>query len=597
MAPNPEEVCSSARTHMGVRGLARQMFAKLREGCAGGTPMVTLPEQRPTRAQIAATAHPKAATAAEGSVANATRSDLGSARATAVAERDSRWGDRALDPLAFIPERVNSQIAQRYKIDKHEIGAGGYGKVFVAEDREIKGRRVAIKKVSALRRSRREEFKREAAVMKMLDHPNICKLLETYDCGESVFLVMEYCDGGNLLDRIFHGASKTRHSGLSEDMCANIIRQIAGALDHAHARGIAHRDLKPENVCLIDTPVADPHSAPSKRRATKKAAKPKTHVKVIDWGLSAYFQHNLRCMRSNVGSVAYAAPEVLEGSSKSDGYTSACDIWSLGVLTYVSLSGRFPFSGSNSSEQVGNIRSGHFSFAGAEWSDVSGIAKDFVSSCLRRDPSTRPTASTTMEHRWLRREVEMSHVDAVNAKRVLKSLWQSSVEGYPLSVYASLVARQMDHQSLHELPQVFQDLDLDGDGELDLSEIKSAFETTFGSNSKELRDIEQTFKLLDLDGSGSINYTEFIAAGLGDRMRTEESLKAAFKAFDIDDNDNRITRNEFEHVVTTLHVSEKTFAAEKVFSEFDTDGDGTLDFDEWKAWISTLGISGARGGA
>jgi len=190
-----------------------------------------------------------------------------------------------------------------------------------------------------------------------------------------------------------------------------------------------------------------------------------------------------------------------------------------------------------------------------------------------------------------------SLTDAINAKRVLKSLWQSSASAYPVSVYAALVARQMDHQSLCELPQVFQELDLDGNGELELSEVKTAFKTMFGSDSKELLDVERTFELLDLDGSGSINYTEFIAAGLGERVKTEESLKAAFKAFDIDDNNNRITRNEFEQVVATINVSEKNFAAEKVFSEFDIDGDGTLDFEEWKAWVNTLVIGGTNGGA
>mmetsp|Transcript_128177 Transcript_128177/g.323596 ORF Transcript_128177/g.323596 Transcript_128177/m.323596 type:complete len:595 (-) Transcript_128177:304-2088(-) len=592
MAPNPEEVCSSARTHMGVRGLARQMFAKLREGCAGGTPMVTLPEQRPTRAQIAATAHPKAATAAEGSVANATRSDLGSARATAVAERDSRWGDRALDPLAFIPERVNSQIAQRYKIDKHEIGAGGYGKVFVAEDREIKGRRVAIKKVSALRRSRREEFKREAAVMKMLDHPNICKLLETYDCGESVFLVMEYCDGGNLLDRIFHGASKTRHSGLSEDMCANIIRQIAGALDHAHARGIAHRDLKPENVCLIDvTSCSNRMPILMNFHQRRGASEGRTCVKVIDWGVSAHFRQKRQRMRSTVGTVAYAAPEVLKASGGADGYTSSCDIWSLGVLAHVSLTGTFPFGGSSPEKNARGVGGGQLSVKSAAWAHVSALAKSFVSFCLRPDPSARPTASDVSSHKWLVRTGAASPVDVVKAAPVLRSLWQSSHAARPLSVYSALVARQLDHHGLDELPQVFQQLDADRDGTLSFSEFKSAFELVFGCSSDKLLDVKRTFDLLDLDGSGSIDYTEFIAAGLGERVKSEKSLKAAFKAFDAQDDDNQITRSEFEEMVAKLPICPEEFAVERVFSEFDTDKDGSLDFEEWKEWIHTCVVT------
>lgn len=493
-------------------------------------------------------------------------------------ERSREWPGQAVDTRGFIPERVNMHIARRYRIDKQEIGEGAYGRVFVGEDRDVRGRMVAIKKVTAVRMCRKAAFDREATVMKQLDHPNICKLLETYTEGTSMFLVMEYCDGGELFEHITKGGNL----GLSEAACGDVVRQIAGALKYAHGRGIAHRDLKPENVCLCTD------SVPGGRGA---AGRKKTHVKVIDWGLSAFFGAMDARMRTNVGSVAYAAPEVLEGSHASDGYTSACDLWSLGVLTYVCLSARFPFPGRNSYEQLNRVRAAEFNFAGVSWARISADAKDLINMLLRSDAGLRLTAAGVLAHPWLRRTSGRPNLEST--RRVLSNVHNARRATFPASVYAALVARQLDHQGLKELPQVFLDLDLDGNGLLELSEVRRGFESVFGKDCKEIVDIDRTFGLLDLDGSGTIDYTEFCAAGLGERLRSEEhALKAAFKAFDIHDDNGRITREEFEEVMANAHVSEVHVAADKVFSEFDRDGDGSLNFEEWSAWIGELFLEG-----
>merc|ERR1711933_260735 len=141
---------------------------------------------------------------------------------------------------------------------------------------------------------------------------------ETYEHERFMFFVLEFCEGGDLFDRI------NESRGLPEALSANVIKQVASALLYAHAHGVAHRDLKPENICFC---TRDPDS---------------THIKVIDWGLGKFFR--LNGMKSNVGSSAYAAPEVLDGR-KGEGYSQACDLWSLGVVAYISLSGKAPFWG------------------------------------------------------------------------------------------------------------------------------------------------------------------------------------------------------------------------------------------------------------
>uniref|UniRef100_A0A7S2HWE0 EF-hand domain-containing protein n=1 Tax=Zooxanthella nutricula TaxID=1333877 RepID=A0A7S2HWE0_9DINO len=180
-------------------------------------------------------------------------------------------------------------------------------------------------------------------------------------------------------------------------------------------------------------------------------------------------------------------------------------------------------------------------------------------------------------------------------RTVLSDLHRAGGLAFPVSVYAALVVRQLDHQSLRGLPKVFLDLDVNGSGELEFDEVRTAFERIFGAGSQEVADIERTFRLLDLDGSGTLDYTEFCAAALCDRIAHEDlAMKAAFKAFDIHDDNGRITRTEFEEVLSNANVSLAQVAADRVFSEFDADGDGTLDFEEWKAWVAHL-VSSRQG--
>merc|ERR1711971_243340 len=163
----------------------------------------------------------------------------------------------------------SGDIHARYQMDKKEIGSGGYGKVFIATDKEFGQKKVAIKKVNKNMcmsdPKKLDALHKEVQIMKELDHPNICKLLETYETQQVMYFVMECCEGGEVFDRIMDAGT------ISEQKTANIIRQVCSALLYAHHRGIAHRDLKPENICFVD---ADPN---------------KTQVKVIDWGLGFYF--------------------------------------------------------------------------------------------------------------------------------------------------------------------------------------------------------------------------------------------------------------------------------------------------------------------
>lgn len=402
-------------------------------------------------------------------------------------------------------------------------------------------------------------------MMKSLDHPNICKLLETYDEGRYVYLVMERCEGGELFARIME------HGFIDEHTTADIVRQVASALKLAHSKNIAHRDLKPENICFCSADPAD------------------NHVKVIDWGVGRSYGGLVR-MKSSVGTLSYAAPEVLQAEKKGC-YTSACDLWSLGVVAYVMLCGKPPFWGS-SGEQLKSMVAESFPMAGGTWKGVSDDAKQVLRGLFKCDPKQRLSIDDILTHPWL--QTSSMCTDPAVAHEVLTNLRHFSQTTQFFSVCAASVARQLDHRSLRDVHRVFRDMDTNRDGVLQLQEVKAGFEKIFGKGSEHLKEVEEVFARLDIDGSGAIDYTEFCAAGIGMRLSEEEpALWAAFKVFDVHDDDGRVTKNEVKEVLANANLGEAWSKntldeiTDDLFAKFDIDGDGALDFEEWRGLMRT----------
>jgi len=487
------------------------------------------------------------------------------------AERHERAACRGFSAKAFVPRRVNARITSRYTIQPVEIGSGKSGRVFVATDRSFKDRLVAIKKIT-VRREDQWICDQEASIMRRLDHPNICRLLETYEQGGSNYFVLEYCEGGDLFDRI------AERGTLKEHEAADVVRQVACALKYAHGSGIAHRDIKPENICFCTNDRSD------------------DQAKVVDWGAACDFRRG--SMAGRRGSPSYAAPEVLRAEQ---GYTAAVDLWSLGVVAHFALSGRQPFEGSQGSqeERLALMAKEQHRLWGLPWWGVPGCAKEVVRGLLRYDPERRLPLDALLAHPWLR--PRRAQLDPLVARRVLGNLRHSSGASRLASICAASVARQLDHRSLGDLRRVFREMDANGDGVLELEEVVQGFGRTFGNDSEVLRDVESMFDLLDLDGSGAIDFAEFCAAGIGEKLSTEEHvLWAAFKAFDVQDDNGFVTEDEVRQVVASVHV-DKACSREigdevvrEMFQRLDQGESGAIDFKAWTRLLQELGA--ARGG-
>ncbi|XP_029533092.1 serine/threonine-protein kinase D3-like [Oncorhynchus nerka] len=266
----------------------------------------------------------------------------------------------------------NVDISSVYQIFADEVlGSGQFGIVYGGKHRKT-GRDVAIKIIDKMRFPTKQEsqLRNEVAILQNLHHPGIVNLECMFETPERVFVVMEKLHG-DMLEMIL----SSEKSKLPERLTKFLVTQILVALRHLHFKNIVHCDLKPENVLLA-------------------SAEPFPQVKLCDFGFARIIgEKSFR--RSVVGTPAYLAPEVL----RSKGYNRSLDMWSVGVIVYVSLSGTFPF---NEDEDINDqIHNAAFMYPPNPWKDISGEATDLINNLLQVKMRKRYSVDKSLSHPWL----------------------------------------------------------------------------------------------------------------------------------------------------------------------------------------------------
>ncbi|CAN0210506.1 unnamed protein product, partial [Discosporangium mesarthrocarpum] len=265
-------------------------------------------------------------------------------------------------------------VRDKYEIERSQLGHGHYGVVRRCWDKETR-EGYAIKTIKKNKVSRIESLRREIEILRCVDHPCIIKLYDVYEDERFIHLVTELCTGGELFDRIIQ-KTESEEGHYSEKDAKVVVSNILSGIEYCHnVHNICHRDLKPENF-LFKRPDSD------------------TEIKIIDFGLSR-FEDQQTAMTTRVGTPYYIAPEVLSRK-----YDKACDLWSIGVITYIILAGYPPFYGESDQEIFASVRQGFFEFPSPEWDTISDEAKGFISSLLKKDPAARLTASQALMHPW-----------------------------------------------------------------------------------------------------------------------------------------------------------------------------------------------------
>lgn len=267
--------------------------------------------------------------------------------------------------------KFDPRVTAKYDI-KALIGRGSFSRVVRVEHKSTR-QPYAIKMIETRYREGREVCESELCVLRRVRHANIIQLMEVFETAERVYMVMELATGGELFDRIIARGSFTERDA------TRVLQMVLDGVKYLHTLGITHRDLKPENL-LYYHPGAD------------------SKIIITDFGLASSRKKGDEClMKTTCGTPEYIAPEILVRKP----YTNAVDMWALGVISYILLSGTMPFEDDNRMRLYRQILKGKYSFSGEPWPSVSNQAKDFVERILTVEPGKRLTAGQALKHPWI----------------------------------------------------------------------------------------------------------------------------------------------------------------------------------------------------
>jgi len=260
-------------------------------------------------------------------------------------------------------------------------------------------------------------LKDEIRILKTMEFPHVIPMIDVFDDGRRVKMVLELCEGGDLFDQILKAPK--RH--FDEKKSARITCIIARSLKYLHDHYVVHRDLKPENILFTKDGI----------------------LKITDFGLAHFVKlpPALHVMHTCCGTPHYVAPEVLSSNE----YSHQIDLWSLGVILYIMLSGYQPFNSHSIHAMYGMIIRGQYKFPSPQWDGISAEAIDLVKRLMCVDIKKRYTVQQVLAHPWI-----TTHVDLKKLEQREQELLKSQRE----LIISYGIHPQHQHQHQHKIQRV-----------------------------------------------------------------------------------------------------------------------------------------------
>ncbi|KAK6924487.1 EF-hand domain [Dillenia turbinata] len=424
---------------------------------------------------------------------------------------------------------------KRYTLGKL-LGHGQFGYTYVATDK-ANGDRVAVKRIEKNKMILPiavEDVKREVKILQQLTgHENVVQFYNAFEDDSYVYIVMELCEGGELLDRIL----AKKDSRYTEKDAAIVVRQMLKVAAECHLHGLVHRDMKPENFLF-------------------KSAKEDSPLKATDFGLSDFIKPGKK-FQDIVGSAYYVAPEVLKRKSgpESDVLRNKPD------------------------------------FRRKPWPTISASAKDFVKKLLVKDPRARLTAAQALSHPWVKEggnalEIPLDISILNNMRQFVK---YSRLKQFALRALATT----LDEGEISDLRDQFDAIDVDKNGSISLEEMRQALAKDLPWKLKDSRVVE-ILQAIDSNTDGLVDFTEFVAATLHvhqleehDSDKWQQRSQAAFEKFDVD-GDGYITPEELR-----MHTGLRG-SIDPLLEEADIDEDGKISLSEFRRLLRTASIGSRK---
>jgi len=445
------------------------------------------------------------------------------------------------------------KLEDKYTLENTTLGTGYNGSVMRCR-RKRSNDRYAVKhfELRGVDHDKLKELANEVEIILSMDHPNVVRLMEVYETGRGISLVMECCEGGELFARV------SQVKVFPEKEAAVTTQQMLLALNYIHTEGIVHRDLKLENF-MYDQQDSD-------------------FLKLIDFGFSKFFEKG-QTMEDSLGTITYVAPEVL-GKNYAKG---SCDLWSMGVIVFILLSGYMPFMGRSDNAIMLAIRKGSYHMHDSRWGGITQAAKDFVRRLLVVDPSKRMTAQEALKHEWLSQlccagraadaglllpsdEVRQAFIDFAKASKFHRVCMQMMAWSLPLD-------------ERRKLRYTFVALDKTCTGALALHEVRDFLLSGSSLDDDDVATVLHALDEVDIDNDGDIHYSDFLAAMMCPRMKLPDDpvLHDAFRRFDIEQR-GYLTHRQLDDMLGGVVEREDI---EHIFEAVDCNRDGHLNLDEF----------------
>uniref|UniRef100_A0A2R9AD67 Myosin light chain kinase, smooth muscle n=1 Tax=Pan paniscus TaxID=9597 RepID=A0A2R9AD67_PANPA len=293
---------------------------------------------------------------------------------------------------------TEQKVSDFYDIEER-LGSGKFGQVFRLVEK--KTRKVwAGKFFKAYSAKEKENIRQEISIMNCLHHPKLVQCVDAFEEKANIVMVLEIVSGGELFERIIDEDFE-----LTERECIKYMRQISEGVEYIHKQGIVHLDLKPENIMCVN--------------------KTGTRIKLIDFGLARRLE-NAGSLKVLFGTPEFVAPEVI--NYEPIGY--ATDMWSIGVICYILVSGLSPFMGDNDNETLANVTSATWDFDDEAFDEISDDAKDFISNLLKKDMKNRLDCTQCLQHPWLMKDTKNMEAKKLSKDRMKKYMarrkWQKT---------------------------------------------------------------------------------------------------------------------------------------------------------------------------
>ena len=433
-----------------------------------------------------------------------------------------------------------------------ELGHGTYGYVYLANDKHSKQVR-AVKEISKDKlQGDMQAMKKEIENLTNLDHPHILKLYEVYSTKDQIYLVTDFCPGGELHSHISK-ARKSRQE-IPEAWTAEAMLQLMQAICHIHVRGIIHLDLKSQNIMLMPSQKTAAFFGKDSTSETGFAAKP--HLIVIDLGIAMHFKPGDYRGNRPMGTPMTMAPEVWWGE-----ITPEADVFSCGCVFFELLTGEMPFRVKFEGNFEDIVKFWRSKPKPIQTARASADAQELLKSMLVQERQRRPSASQCLGSAFLKKAVpkgKQGSLDDVKRDNLFKRLATVHCRSVLYKNIALTIAQDWPPNQMPTFKQLFNELDLVGNGSLS----SETLEEVLMKNGVEQGEATRATAAMNLSqDKAAIHWTEFVAACID--LSLPEFEPKIFKIFqDADtDRDNLLAADDLMNTFPQGHKYSRETAA------------------------------------